>query len=144
MAGTDVWTKEIAPEPGLQPVAEPVFMPSNIPGPKFDCVIELEKPQVGYRGKAHGEHVLVQRVEKEHTSNLIVPDSMKAKSDVGFIYSRGEKCDWVQQGMLVLFDRFASHGADIDLIDEDGIQRKLLLLREYDVQCELEKIKIDR
>ena len=121
-------------EPGLQPVAEEVFDPGPVPAE--------EASKVGYRGRARGDHIIIQRVEREHTSNLIIPDSMKAKSDIGFIYSAGEKCETYRQGMLVLFDRFASHGADIDLIDEEGIERKLLLLREYDVQCELEKVTL--
>lgn len=139
LPGTDVWSRPpiASTDPNLQSVAEEIFTeyaPVELPAP--------EAPKVGYRGKAFGDCILVQRVEKEHTSQLIIPDSMRAKSDIGYIYSAGAKCEKVTQGMLVLFDRFASHGAEIDLIDEDGIQRKLLLLREFDVQCELEKIRL--
>jgi co-chaperonin GroES (HSP10) len=132
---------QIEPEPDLIPVAEDPFDPGPVPPVEVESPApEPLPPASRYRGKARGDHVLVQRVEKEHSSNLIIPDSMKAKSDIGFIYSAGEKCDTFRPGMLVLFDRFSSHGADIDLIDEDGIERKLLLLREYDIQCELEKV----
>ena len=84
--------------------------------------------------------VLILRVEKEHTSNLIIPDSMKARSDIGFVKAVGEAVKFYKAGQLVLFDRFASHGADICLIDEEGIERNMLLLREYDILMRLKKV----
>lgn len=140
MPGTDVFR-----EPGLQPVAEEVF---EAPEPKFMPAVgpipifEEPKPQVGYRGRPFWDQILIQRVEREHSSNIILPDSMKLKSDIGFVIAVGNKVEKIKEGQLVLFDRFASHGADIDLIDYDGIERKYLLLREYDVQLELEKIQV--
>jgi co-chaperonin GroES (HSP10) len=147
-----------APEPGLQPIAEPIdapdprFMPT--PAEEFaavktwaDSPMGLEatepKPSVGYEGDPVGDNVLVQRVEREHTSNLILPDSLKAKSDLGFIKAVGEAVKYFKRGDLILFDKFASHGADISLIDEDGVERSMLLLREFDILMRLKKIALN-
>jgi co-chaperonin GroES (HSP10) len=134
MAGTDVWKKDEAPElRSLQSELDSLNDRMELP--------EV-KPQVGYRGKPFGDQILVQRVEREHSSSLIIPDSLKSKSDVGYVVAVGAKVEKMQAGQLILFDRFASHGADVDLIDEDGIQRKYLLLREYDALMELEKVSV--
>lgn len=100
------------------------------------------KPTVGYRGQPVGDSVLVQRVEREHSSNLVLPDSMKSKSEIGYIVAVGKKVKLYKQGQMVLFDKFASHGADIELVDEDGIERKYLLLKEYDLLMTLTKVKV--
>lgn len=136
MAGTEVWKD--------MPALEPVFMPEpavEFLAPKPEET-PREKPQVGYEGDPTGDCVLVQRVEREHSSNLIVPDSMKAKSDIGFIKAVGKAVKFYKPGNLVLFDRFASHGADISLLDEDGVERHMLLLREYDILMRLKKINL--
>lgn len=103
-----------------------------------------EKQTFGYEGDPTGDCVLVQRVEREHSSNLILPDSLKAKSDIGFVKAVGESVKFYKPGQLILFDKFASHGADISLIDEDGIERQMLLLREYDITMRLKKITLTR
>ena len=134
-------TQVFRPEPGLQNLTdeiydpgplpeapEPVFMPSNIPH-NGEIPVE-EKPKFGYEADPAGDCLLIQRVEREHTSNLILPDSLKAKSEIGFVKAAGESVKFYKAGDLVLFDKFASHGSEISLIDEDGIERQMLLLRE--------------
>lgn len=114
---------------------EPAFHPGT-------GIAEPEPPkQSGYSGEAFGESLLVYRVEKEHSSGLIIPDSMKARSDVGFVKSVGKKAAaaGIKTGVLVLFDKFAAAGGDIQLVDEDGIERECLLLKHYDVQLILKK-----
>lgn len=142
-------------EPGLQPLAdeidpgpvpceapEPVFMPEGAPHIPNAVLPYKEKPAFGYEGDPTGDCVLVQRVEREHTSNLILPDSLKAKSDIGYIKAVGEAVKYYKPGNLVLFDKFASHGSDISLIDEDGVERAMLLLREFDILMRLKKVSL--
>ena len=101
---------------------------------------EPSKPTIQYRATAFGENIIVQRVEKGHSSNLIIPDNALAKSDIGFVMSVGEKCQSVQVGKLVMFDAFAAHGNEVKLMDTDGIERESLLLKECDVLAILEKV----
>lgn len=101
-----------------------------------------QKPAIGYEGQPVGDSILVQRVEREHSSLLVLPDSLKAKSDIGYVVAVGEEAKKAKQGTLILFDRFASHGADIDLIDSQGVQRSFLLLKDYDVLMSLKKIAL--
>ncbi len=137
--GTDVFRDaDPGPVPGEAP--EPVFMPENIPHNGKMPV--TEKPQFGYIADPAGDCLLIQRVEREHTSNLILPDSLKAKSEIGFVKAAGEAVKFYKAGDLVLFDKFASHGAEISLIDEDGIERQMLLMREYDVLTRLKKVPL--
>ena len=128
-------TQEEPSEPGLQPVADPVF------DSEF-AEVEEAKPEVGYAAEPFGDNILVTRVAKEHTSNLIIPDSMKAKSEIGYVVAVGEAVKNVKAGMLILFDRFASHGNDYKFIDEEGIERPYVLLREYDAMCKLKKFNV--
>ncbi len=99
-------------------------------------------PQVGYEGQPVGDSVLVTRVEREHSSNLVLPDSMKAKSEIGFIVAVGEKVADFKVGQMVMWDKFASHGADIELVDADGVERKLLLLKSFDILMALRKVTV--
>ena len=104
--------------------------------------IETQKPAVGYEGQPVGDSVLVTRVEKEHSSNLVLPDSMKAKSEIGYIVAVGEKVTDFKAGQMVMWDKFASHGADIELMDADGVQRSYLLLKMFDILMGLKKVTI--
>lgn len=104
--------------------------------------IHPEKPSSGYRGNAVGDSVLVLPVEKDNTSRLLIPDSAAAKTDIGFIKSCGEKVENFKPGQLVLFDKFASHGAEIPLIDEEGVERVYLLLKSFDLMLILEKVTL--
>lgn len=118
---------------------------SAIADPVFDsefAEVEEAKPEVGYAAEPFGDNILVTRVAKEHTSNLIIPDSMKAKSEIGYVVAVGEAVKNVKAGMLILFDRFASHGNDYKFIDEEGIERPYVLLREYDAMCKLKKFNV--
>jgi co-chaperonin GroES (HSP10) len=99
-------------------------------------------PTVGYEGQPVGDSVLVTRVEREHSSNLVLPDSMKAKSEIGFIVAVGEKVADFKVGQMVMWDKFASHGADIELVDADGVERKLLLLKSFDILMALRKVTV--
>jgi len=114
----------------------------NVPEPEPVEEIEI-KPNVGYKGKPVGDQLLVQRVEREHSSNLIIPPSAKSKSDVGYVKEVGIEVTRAKVGQLVLFDKFASIGADISLIDESGLERQFLLLKDIDVMMQLEKVTLD-
>ena|ERR1039458_9200154 len=141
MAGTDVFPElPKGPEGTVSLTREDVIPVAEDP---FDAgPVPETKPEFGYEGDPVGDCVLIQRVEREHTSNLILPDSLKAKSDLGFVKAVGEAVKFYKPGNLVLFDKFASHGSDISLIDEDGIERHMLLLREYDLLMRLKKVAL--
>lgn len=98
-------------------------------------------PQIQYRAKAFGENIIVQRVEKGHSSNIIIPDNALAKSDNGYVISVGDRVQNLKPGQLVMFDQFAAHGNEMKLVDDEGIERENLLLKECDVLCLLEKVQ---
>lgn len=89
--------------------------------------------KVSYAADCRGDNVLVIRVEREHSSQLIIPESAKAKSDVGRVAEVGPQAMRCKKGELILFDRFAAHGKEIELVDEQGIPRQHLLLNDVDV-----------
>lgn len=137
MEGTQVWPADAPVE-----LTEGDMQDDQSFNPPRQFVELPDKPKVGYRGQPVGDSVLVQRVEREHSSNLVLPDSMKSKSEIGYIVAVGKKVKLYKQGQMVLFDKFASHGADIELVDEDGIERKYLLLKEYDLLMTLTKVNV--
>jgi co-chaperonin GroES (HSP10) len=113
---------------------------------KEEIVLPVEAAPVrtvGYRGQPYGETILIQRVDKEHTSRLLIPPSLKAKADTGYAVQVGKLCKFVEKGQLVLFDKFASAGGEISLVDEDGIEQDYLVLKEYDVLLSLERVKLE-
>lgn len=93
-----------------------------------------------YRGMAKGDNVLVIRVEREHSAMLIIPESARAKSDIGRVVSVGPAVTRCEEGELILFDRFAAHGKEIDLVDEQDIPRQHLLLNDVDVLIGLTRL----
>jgi len=98
------------------------------------------KPVSYYEGEPFGDNLLIERVEKEHSSQLVIPDSLKGKSEIGYVKSIGDKVKKVKVSELVMFDGFAAHGADVDLIDEEGTIRHYLLLKEHDLLLKLKKV----
>jgi co-chaperonin GroES (HSP10) len=104
--------------------------------PKFKATVKIPE-KVQYAADALGDNVLVVRVEREHSSQLIIPESAKTKSDVGRVMAIGPDVKRCIKGDLVLFDKFASHGKEIDLVDDQGIPRQHLLLNDVDVQLKL-------
>jgi co-chaperonin GroES (HSP10) len=99
-----------------------------------------EVKKVRYEGDCRGDNVLVTRVEREHSSQFIIPDSAKAKSDIGMVVGIGPKVERCKKGELVLFDRFAAHGKEIELVDENGAARMHLLLMDCDILLGLKKL----
>jgi co-chaperonin GroES (HSP10) len=120
--------------------------PSTVAAREFTkpkiIVKTIEK--VRYSGKPLGDEVLVIKTEREHSSQLIIPDSAKTKEGIGFIVSHGpEAVRAIAAGgvkALVIFDQFAAYGKEIELVDEQGIPRQHLLLKDCDVQLRLERI----
>jgi co-chaperonin GroES (HSP10) len=103
-----------------------------------------QKPTVLYRGKALGKQVLVQVVERESNTLLVIPDSAKSRSDIGIVKSVGNEVTTFGEGDLILYDRFAAVGAEVSLVDESGEEKNYLLLQACDVLLQLEKIvKVD-
>lgn len=123
--------------------------PSEIPD-HVDNLARILPPKLAFRyeGQPFNDMVLVERVERESNSAIIIPDSVKAKSDMGIVVSVGDgtRADGavrpikVSAGELVLFDRYAAAGADIALNDKDGNEKTYLMLREYDILLRLTKV----
>jgi co-chaperonin GroES (HSP10) len=120
---------EVIPMPNKTLAEQGVKMKTTVP------------EKVRYAGEALGLEVLVVRTEREHSSQLIIPESAKAKSDIGFIVAHGPEAVRAKAsggpGALVLFDRFAAHGKEIDLVDDQGVARQHLLLNDVDLQLKL-------
>jgi len=120
----------------------PIEMPAPKPtleeqGVKFTV---KDVVPVRYRGMARRDNALVIPVEQEHSSSLIIPPSAKAKERVGRIVALGPMITDLQVGQLVVFDAFAAHGKEIELIDDQGIPRGHLLLKDDDLQVPLERV----
>jgi co-chaperonin GroES (HSP10) len=94
-----------------------------------------------YRATPVGDELLVEPVSKEHDSTFIIPDSAKGKTNTGYAVACGPDVKRCAQGNLVLFDVFAAHGKEIDVVDEQGIDRKRLLLKDYDILAVLEIVE---
>jgi co-chaperonin GroES (HSP10) len=111
---------------------------------------ELEKSPTIYKGQPLGDMVLVKRVERESRSRIILADVARGKSDTGIVVGVGEgKIDIttgkrtplsVKQGDLVLFDKFATVGMEVQLADEGG-EAEHLLVREHDILLILTEVR---
>jgi co-chaperonin GroES (HSP10) len=110
------------------------MVPMELAKHRSDIKVTITTPEkISYKADCRGDNVLVIRVEREHSSQLIIPDSAKAKSDIGHVAEVGPQATRCKKGELVLFDRFAAHGKEIELVDEQGIPRQHLLLNDVDV-----------
>jgi co-chaperonin GroES (HSP10) len=110
------------------------ILPKKIGGQVTHFHATVKVPEkVSYKAECRGDNVLVIRTEREHTAQFIIPESAKAKSDIGRVVARGPDVKRCAKGELVLFDRFAAHGKEIELVDEQGIPRQHLLLNDCDV-----------
>lgn len=138
------------------PVLQPKFTKAETVTEIPDHVDNLStilppKPAFRYEGAPFNDLVLVERIERESNSLVIVPDSFKGKSDMGVIAAVGDgtRADGtlrpikVSVGELVLFDKYAAQGADICLSDKDGNEKTYLMLREYDILLKLTKVTND-
>jgi co-chaperonin GroES (HSP10) len=114
---------------------EVVVQPIVIPEPV--------KSEYGYKARPRTDHIFVRRAAKEHSSALIIPDAYKENSDVGFIVNVGPQITDLKAGDLVLFDKYATVGTEVNLIDEEGDEVAMLLLRGINVQAILQRIKRD-
>lgn len=125
------------------PVPPGLRVVSNEPGQvKFadGSKVEIKVPETPkYSAEARGDNVLVTRVDNEHSSQLIIPPSAKAKSDIGRVVAIGPEVERCSVGELVLFDRFAAHGKEIELVDTQGIARLHLLLNDADILLGLQR-----
>lgn len=111
-----------------------------------------KQPTVVYKGKPLGDMVLVKRIERESYSSIVIPDSAKGKSDTGIVTGVGpgiispltghRTSLSVQEGDLVLYDKFAAVGQEIKLMDESGEESEQLILREHDILLTLTAIKL--
>lgn len=109
-----------------------------------------QKPAITYRGRPLGDRVLVKRLTRESASLIVIPDSAKAKSDMGIVVGVGDGLVDittgrrtplnVEPGELVLFDRFAAVGQEVALMDEKGEEAEHLILQACDILLVLSKV----
>lgn len=134
MAGEGVFD----PQPQRTAVAEPEELVSRVDN---SSLFKRKEPK-RYRGKAIGRFLLIERLKKDEDGLLVIPDAYKAKSEIGRIYSIGATAEarGLKVGDLVMFDRFATVGAESELIGEDGKLRELLVMQDLDVIMQLEEV----
>ena len=78
-----------------------------------------KKPEIYYRGKPLNDRILIKRIERASGSSLVIPDSARGKSDTGIVVSVSPVSKLgLEPGALILFDKFAAVGQEIDLLDE--------------------------
>lgn len=144
MGGDDkdapVELKNVAPEDGPQLV-------SHVDNSRL---FERPKPAVIYRGKPMGDRVLVKRLNRESASLIVIPDSAKAKSDMGIVVGVGDGLVDIttgrrtalnlREGEIVLFDRFAAVGQEVLLHDQKGQEAEHLILQACDILLTLEEV----
>jgi len=94
-----------------------------------------------YEGTPRRDNILVSPVESEHSSQLIIPKNMKSRTNIGYVKSVGPDVKDIKAGDLVLYDAFASYGAEISLMT-DGEETRFMLLKDYDIQLTLKKVEI--
>ena len=110
-------------------------------------------PAVIYRGKPYGDKVLVKRITRESNSRIVIPDAAKAKSDMGIVVGVGNGLVDVttgqrtpldlQEGALVLFDRFAAVGQEVSLLDDQGREAEHLILQACDILLTLQEVRTE-
>lgn len=115
------------------------------------AIFAPKAPAVIYRGKPYGDRVLVKRITRESNSRIVIPDAAKAKSDMGIVVGVGNglvdittgrrtPLD-IQEGQIVLFDRFAAVGGEVPLMDEKGEEAEHLILQACDVLLVLTEVR---
>ena len=104
-----------------------------------------KKPEVYYKGRPLSDRILIKRKEsRESNSSIIIPDSAKGKSDIGYVVSVSPNSKLeLKPGALILFDKFASVGQELMLLDESGIESEHLLVQEIDVLMEMEEVRTE-
>ncbi len=104
-----------------------------------------KKPSVYYKGQPFNQRVLVTRVEMQSNSSIIIPDSAKEKSEVGRIvaFSADSKLrEWgLNEGDMILFDKYAAVGQVFPLLNAAGECEPTLLLQECDIQMKMIEVK---
>lgn len=109
------------------------------------AVFAPKKPETFYRGKPFNKRILVTQVELESNSDIIIPDTAKGASEVGRIKAFSDDSELrqlgLQEGDLVLFDRYAAVGQVFPLLNESGETEATLLLQEHDIQMQMIPVK---
>lgn len=101
-----------------------------------------KKPSICYRGTPLNDRILIKRVERDHGSSIVIPDSAKGKSDTGIVVSVSPMSKLgLAPNELILFDKYAAVGQEIELVDEMGVTCEHLLVQECDVLLVLEAYK---
>ena len=101
-----------------------------------------KKPTICYRGTPLNDRILIKRVERQSGSMIVIPDSAKGKSDTGIVVSTSSASQLgLQPNDLILFDKYAAVGQEIELVDEQGVASEHLLVQECDVLLVLEAYK---
>lgn len=134
--------------PGMVTTDEPEELVSHIDNSSlFKTRAELVQR---YRGRPLGDRVLVKRIKQSQAELLVVDTAeLKQKSEKGIVTGVGDGVIDLSTGKrtpvnlsvgdLILFDRFAAVGQEVELADDEGIEVEHLILAASDVLLILEK-----
>lgn len=129
--GSPIELKNVAPESEL---------PSLVDN---SALFVRKRPSVVYRGIPMNGTILIKRVERQTDSMIIIPHAAQAKSDTGIVVSMSKTSQLpLQPGSMVLFDKFAAVGQEVELMDENGEKQELLLVHECDILLELNACQV--
>lgn len=99
------------------------------------------KPAIYYEGTPLNDRVLIRRVERTSNSSIILPDAVKGKSDMGEVVSIGDGVLGIAAGDLVLFDKYAAVGQEVNLLDASGDEREHLIVQKHDIILKLKVVE---
>lgn len=129
-----------SPNPEIPEEAQQTEVPINYRGRVCRVGLIEDVPKIRYRGNPIGDNVLLLPTEKENSSRIVIPDANKAKTNIAFVSAVGEKVKKVKVGQLVVFNRFASDGMEIELTDAEGVDRTYILCKDYDILLPIERV----
>ena len=130
----------------LAQLRKPTLNPTSIPEEETvahasEPLPAPPKPTHGYEVFPRDNNVFIRPLPKEHPGRLITPPAYESNSDMGFVHTFGEKVTDLEEGDLVLYDKFAEVGAHYNLV-VDGELTELVMVREEFILAVLERVEL--
>lgn len=128
----------------LRPAVAPE---TDVPAIVDNSALFAKKIQtIYYKGRPLADRILIKRVApRENNSVIVIPDSAKGKSDAGIVVSISPLSKLaalgLKEGSMVLFDKFAAVGQEINLLDAKGEESEHLIVQDCDILMELEECR---
>lgn len=102
-----------------------------------------ERPEFGYKAKPRSKHLFVKPLEADHKGRVMLPPAYQPNSDMGYVDAVASDVEGIEEGTLVLFDKYAEAGNRFKLVDKEGDLVDLIQLMDVNVTAILEKVKLD-